>query len=61
MDRESLIQLMTDKFVEANRFLGSGSGMPEEEVENKIEEGKMAIQYILSEIYDVLLANDLLK
>jgi len=61
MDKDSIIQLMTDKFIEGNRFLGNGSGMSPEEVEEKIEQGKVAIQYLLSEVYDALLANDLLK
>lgn len=61
MDKESVINLMTEKFIEGNRFLGQGSGMPPEEVEAKIVEGSVAIQYLLSEVYDVLVANNLLK
>lgn len=61
MDKESVINLMTERFIEGNRYLGQGSGMPSEEVEAKIAEGSVAIQYLLSEVYDVLVANDLLK
>jgi hypothetical protein len=61
MNKESVIKLMLDKFLEGNRYLGKGSGMPEEEVESKISEGLVAMEYLLSEVYDELLANNLLK
>ena len=35
--------------------------MPEEEVEAKISEGLVAMEYLLSEVYDEMLANNLLK
>jgi hypothetical protein len=61
MDKESVIKIMTDKFVEGNRYLGINSGMSPEETESKIQEGIVAIQYLLAEVYDELVANDLLK
>lgn len=61
MDKESILKIMTDKFVESNRYLGVNSGMTPEETEIKIQEGMIAIQYLLSEVYEVLIANDLLK
>ncbi|NBU97727.1 MAG: hypothetical protein EBS19_05835 [Spirochaetia bacterium] len=61
MDKESVVNIMAEKFIEGNKFLGHGSGMSAEEVETKIQEGMIAIQYLLSEVYDALLANDLLK
>jgi hypothetical protein len=61
MDKESVIKLMLEKFLEGNRYLGKGSGMPEEEVEAKISEGLVAMEYLLSEVYDEFLANNLLK
>ena len=38
MNKESAIKLMLEKFLEGNRYLGKGSGMPEEEVEAITEE-----------------------
>ncbi len=61
MDKESVINLMTEKFIEGNRFLGQGAGMTDQEIEDKIKEGSTAIQYLLSEVYDALVANNLLK
>ena len=61
MKKESAIKLMLEKFLEGNRYLGKGSGMPEEEVEAKISEGLVAMEYLLSEVYDEMLANNLLK
>ncbi|MEY3435522.1 MAG: hypothetical protein RLZZ195_1021 [Pseudomonadota bacterium] len=61
MDKESILNLMVDKFVEGNRYLGASSGMTPEEIELKLSEGMMAINYLLSEVYDELLAKDLLK
>jgi hypothetical protein len=61
MNKESVVKLMLEKFLEGNRYLGKGSGMPEEEVEAKIAEGLVAMEYLLSEVYDELLSNNLLK
>ena len=61
MNKESAIKLMLEKFLEGNRYLGKGSGMPEEEVEAKISEGLVAMEYLLSEVCDEMLANNLLK
>lgn len=61
MDKESVLNLMTEKFIEGNIFLGQGTGMSPEEIDQKIKESTTAIQYLLSEVYDALLANDLLK
>lgn len=61
MDKESVVKLMLEKFLEGNRYLGKGSGMPEQEVETKISEGLVAMEYLLSEVYDALLENNLLK
>lgn len=61
MDKESVLKIMTDKFVEGNKYLGINSGMTPEETETKIQEGMVAIQYLLSEVYESLVANDLLK
>lgn len=61
MDKESVLKIMTDKFIESNRYLGMNSGMTSEETEKKIEEGMVAIQYLISEVYESLVANNLLK
>lgn len=61
MDKELVLKIMTDKFVEGNRYLGINSGMTPEETDTKIQDGMMAIQYLLSEVYEALIANDLLK
>jgi hypothetical protein len=61
MNKESVVKLMLEKFLEGNRYLGKGSGMPEEEVEAKITDGLVAMEYLLSEVYDELLSNNLLK
>lgn len=61
MDKESVLNLMTEKFIQGNIFLGQGNGMTDEEIDQKIKESSTAIQYLLSEVYDVLVANNLLK
>jgi hypothetical protein len=61
MNKEEAVKIMLEKFLEGNRYLGKGSGMPEEEVEAKISEGLVAMEYLLSEVYDEMLSNNLLK
>ena len=61
MNKEEAVKIMLEKFLEGNRDLGKGSGMPEEEVEAKISEGLVAMEYLLSEVYDEMLSNNLLK
>ncbi len=52
---------MYTKFSESNRSLAENSGMETEEINKREQEGMVTIQFLLSEVYDALLANDLLK
>lgn len=52
---------MYNKFTESNRSLAENSGMEADEINKREQEGMVTIQFLISEVYEVLVANDLLK
>lgn len=60
-DKESVVELMVRVFENANRFMAIGSGMTEEEADQRIEQAHPSMIYFMSAIYDKLDENDLLK
>lgn len=61
MNREEIIKLMLDGFVEDMKFMYSNAGLGEEESKNHIEQGMMSFEYICSNTYERLTKNNLLK
>lgn len=59
-DKESVVELMLKVFENANRFMAIGSGMSEEEADQKIEQARPSMVYFMSAIYDKLEENDII-
>jgi len=60
-DKNSVVELMTTVYEAMNTRMALMSGMSEEETEEKTTQSRPAITYYMSEIYDRLEQNDLLK
>jgi hypothetical protein len=59
-DKESVVELMVAVYETINTKMALMSGMSEEEVELKTSEGRPAMVYFMSEIYNKLDENDIL-
>jgi hypothetical protein len=59
-DKESVVNLMVRVFENSNRFMAIGSGMSEEEADQKIEQSRPTMIYFMSAIYDKLEENDII-
>ncbi len=60
-DKESVVQLMVAVYESINTKMALMSGMTEEEVETKTQEANPAMIYYMSEIYNKLDENDIIK
>jgi hypothetical protein len=60
-DKESVVELMVAVYESVNAKMALMSGMTEEEVEAKTAESHPAMIYYMSEIYDKLDQNDIIK
>lgn len=60
-DKNSVVELMVTVYEAMNTRMALMSGMSEEEAEEKTNQSRPAITYYMSEIYDRLEQNDLLK
>lgn len=60
-DKQSVVELMVAVYESVNGKMALMSGMSEEELEEKTAQANPAITYYMSEIYDKLDQNDLLK
>jgi hypothetical protein len=60
-DKESVVQLMVAVYESINTKMALMSGMTEEEIETKTVEANPAMIYYMSEIYDKLDQNDIIK
>ena len=61
MNREEIIDLMTEVFSEINKSMALASGMEEAEVDKFIEQSTPSINHALGAVYDVLLEKELVK
>jgi len=59
-EKESVVELMVAVYETINTKMALMSGMSEEEVELKTSEGRPAMVYFMSEIYNKLDENDIL-
>jgi len=60
-DKESVVQLMVAVYESINTKMALMSGMTEEEAEAKTQEANPAMIYYMSEIYNKLDENDIIK
>jgi len=59
-DRDSVIELMTNVYQNGNTMMCLQSGMSAEETEEKINQSRPAVQYLMSAIFDKLDENNIL-
>ena len=60
-DKQSVVELMVAVYESINTKMALMSGMTEEEVEAKTKEANPAMIYYMSEIYNKLDENDIIK
>jgi hypothetical protein len=61
MNKEEIIKLMLDGFIEDMKYMYSNSGISEEESANHIEQGKFSFELICTNTYQRLLEKGLIK
>ncbi len=61
MNREEIIDLMTEVFSETNKSMALASGMEESEVDKFIEQSTPSINHALTAVYDALFEKEVLK
>jgi phosphoribosyl-AMP cyclohydrolase len=60
-DKESVVELMVAVYESVNTKMALMSGMSEEEIEQKTLEANPAMTYYMSEIYNKLDENDIIR
>lgn len=61
MNKEEIIKIMLDGFIEDMKFMYSNAGLGEEETTNHIEQGMMSFSYICNNTYDRLIEKSIIK
>lgn len=60
-DKDSVVELMVAVYESVNTKMALMSGMSEEDIEQKTLEANPAMRYYMSEIYNKLDENDIIK
>lgn len=53
--------MMLESFLSDNRMMAQGSGMPEDELEKMEEKSRPSIEYMLGNVYDLLVTKQLIN
>lgn len=61
MTKDESIKLMLETFQKVNRIMAEQAGMDAESIENNIAQSSPSIQYMLSEVYEALVANKVIN
>ena len=61
MSKEEVLNIMLESFVNDNKMMAMGSGMAEEEIEKFMERSLPSIEYMLSNVYDLLVEKQIIK
>lgn len=61
MDKMEAVKLMLDSFNEDNRAMAAAAGMSPETVEDNISKSQDSLTYLLSNAYDKLVQNGVVK
>jgi hypothetical protein len=61
MNKEEIVKLMLDGFIEDMKFMYSNAGLSEEESAAHLEQGIMSFSYICNNTYDRLLDKSIIK
>jgi hypothetical protein len=61
MNKEEVVKIMLDGFIEDMRLLYSSAGISDEESEQHISQGRMSFESISSNMYDRLVEKSIIK
>jgi hypothetical protein len=61
MNKEEVVKIMIDGFIEDMRLLYSNAGISDEESEQHIEQGRMSFELMSSNMYDRLLEKSIIN
>jgi len=61
MNKEEAVKLMVESFNKDNYTMALASGMPEEEIKKNFDNSLHSIEFMLSNIYDLLVTNNVIK
>lgn len=61
MNKEEVVDMMLKSFENDNFQMAVQYGMAEEEIKEKFENSKHSISFMLSNIYDMLVSNNIIK
>lgn len=61
MNKQEVIDMMTESFKSDNFQMAIQFGMEEDEINEKFNNSKDSIRYMLSNIYDLLVTNSIIK
>lgn len=60
MNKQEILDLMLDTFQHVNRVMAEQMGMDEETIQSNLDQSRPSIEYMLSEVYNVLVANGII-
>jgi len=61
MSKEEVVKMMLESFLSDNRMMAQGSGMPEDELQKMEEKSRPSIEYMLGNVYDLLVTKQLIN
>ena len=61
MNKDEVLELMLEGFIEDMKFMYSNAGLSEEEQNNHIEQSKFSFSYICNNTYDRLVSRSIIK
>jgi len=61
MSKEEVVSMMLESFLNDNRMMAQGSGMPQDELEKMEEKSRPSIEYMLGNVYDLLVTKQLIN
>lgn len=61
MNKDEVVKIMIESFNSDNYKMAEAAGMLEGEIKKNLETSQPSIEYMLSNIYDILVANSVIK
>jgi hypothetical protein len=61
MNKDEVVKIMIESFNSDNYKMAEAAGMLESEIKKNLETSQPSIEYMLSNIYDILVTNSIIK
>jgi len=61
MTKEEVVKMMLESFNNDNRMMATGAGMPEDQIKDLEAKSAQSLEFMLSNVYDLLVQKELLK